>query len=486
MAIEFRVEPGNVVLKKDGIDVLNLDALPVQFFPAADEIVLTGHPVVFDDLLKGNAYSFNVGTIGGSVNGGCKSFITATGQNWGPEGVGDPVEFEDEIIGTVPAGTDLLMVMVKPTRTATPSQINGVTIPVIPEEGDWNNAPSGCLLIEHLFPMARMIEILLDGTDVVLRRRQTVSRGNYTYWAPGNSSATSGWTWGGTYANSGMHILHAIESKGPTFDPSGVAFRRGGASACSLADPTDYSSTYDLDIRILPGRSDIEEEGNSGSALPQIIYQGVVGGNLGGVTDPQTLTGAPFGDPAASRHILVMISATRGVTPQAQVTGVTIGGVSATLLKDHTHALNDGVSVKSRHAGIWIAAVPTGDDGSIVIDWNGTPNAFLVQHYTIYNLQSTTPVATASALGSAGAVSLATAPDGLALAVSALTFNSFNTPAESYNYLLSGIGNLLNITDGFAIWASRGYQRTTGSSLSLDLTVAVGSNEGVLAAVSLR
>jgi len=76
-----------------------------------------------------------------------------------------------------------------------------------------------------------------------------------------------------------------------------------------------------------------------------------------------TFSGVALGTAATNRHIVV--AAATGTASAADVSSLTVGGVSASLVvrasgSDHTRS------------ELWIASVPSGTTGDIVITWSGT------------------------------------------------------------------------------------------------------------------
>lgn len=109
-------------------------------------------------------------------------------------------------------------------------------------------------------------------------------------------------------------------------------------------------------------------------------------------TTAYTFTGQSLGAAAGDRDIVVAIGARNNAT--GVVSSVTIGGVSATLLKaiDDTNAGSDLVE-------LWIAAVPTGTTGDIVVNFTGTMLRCAIIVWSMTGASSITPSATASDSG---------------------------------------------------------------------------------------
>lgn len=453
MVTKFSMPPDRVLFESDGRAVFDSDAWPVQFYRAEDQINLTGYSLTFPDFsLKGNAYAYSRGTIGGDLYGGCHSYATI-----GPEDT-----IDEEVIGTVPEGTDLLFVMVRLTRTSAPSQINGQDIPVLPEEGEFTFAPSGCVLIEQLPPMARMIQVAIDGTNVVLRKKQSVKRTLYTYWRSGNDANNTGWTYGGDAGPYG-HAVYSIESKGPTFDPSGSNLKRGGAGGCSLTDPTDYSSEYTADFIILPGRSDIDADAGEFEGLPSIYPTGFFSATDDGPTI--TLEDYELGPTGPARRILIVVTYARSLDSAVDLDGVTIAGVAATMVAEARYTDNPpGTAFTTRAATLWIADVPDGETGDIALDFDTEVPWVVFETFSLYDLQSATPVDVFEDLDQDTTNALSTAADGVAFAA------ALGRP--DFPPTLSGIENSLNIahtvsSPAISLVHSRGYQLTDGSTLNI-------------------
>lgn len=480
MALESRLRPDRTYGKVDGVYFFDTDTWPVQYCPVANEINLVGKVITFPDLAKSNAYAFSRGLIGGNLYGGCASYVCIPFQEWGPaDMVPAPTHtLADEVIGTVPAGTDNLIVQVKLARTTSPSQLGGKTIPVLPTEGDWVNCPGGGLPIEKLGPMARHLSFLLapvsnpDGTiNVLMRRKQSIFKRKYAYWRAGNDASNSGWTYGGANGEFG-HVVALIQSLGPVYDPSGTLLARGGASACSLTDNTDYTSVYTGDIRIIPGRDDIEPSNERTGPLLAFCASDYT------LTDgsTQTVAGLFFGAAAPTRRVVAAISAYRagGDGAPYSISSVTIGGVAATRVVERdsgwdTTGANDQTSI----AALFIADVPAGTSGDVVINYTASFSMVMVNVYALYDLVSAAPDATISSGSSNVYYGLPTAANGVAIACAMMGHTSpdFYGIENNYAESFTDTGPVRTMIGG------RAFQYTTGAILSIQSgTVASGTS----------
>jgi hypothetical protein len=94
-----------------------------------------------------------------------------------------------------------------------------------------------------------------------------------------------------------------------------------------------------------------------------------------------------FGTPASNRYIFVAVYG--GGTGTRSITSLTVGGVSASRLV--------GTGNSTTFCDIWVAAVPTGATGTVVVTYSDTLSNMGFALYAAYGLKSVTPVATDSA-----------------------------------------------------------------------------------------
>lgn len=399
MTLTYEHAPGRIQMKEDGTAFFDTDYYPVMLGPSTVEI--TGQTVTFPDLLKGIGYGFARGLIGSTMNRSCHSLITLGAQEWGPENMrpeaDDPSRVLSEtVLTTVPAACDGLIVQVNLARTSAPSQVNGITIPVLPKEGEWVTAPGGSLPLEYLFPVSRQMDIVLqtdadgdpvfnvDGTrNVVLQRRQSVNRKFYTFYR--SDTLNSGWTAHGTGVGQYGHLVHSIEAKGPSGTPGdGTDYAYGGSNQCSLTDPTDYSSEYSADIRITPMFMNEAPE-NSGSNSKSAFF---VGHQT--IQNPSGQTVWDFdpiyaGAEHPTRYAYVLISTSVSTVMTTSIGGVTINGVPATALVPSFD--NDDVI----DWALFYANVPTGEELNIQATMAGSgPQGIYCSAHIAYNLSSPT------------------------------------------------------------------------------------------------
>lgn len=185
----------------------------------------------------------------------------------------------DEItLGTVPTGVNYIDVRVNIAMTKAPSSfLEQATIPLI-APNQWVHLPGGSGLIEANTVWRRLFTVALNGTSVVLRRKQTtaaipanaVSRYGGIYnnaGINGNANIVSdraGWGWmnnGGVGWVGSQRNGHpaAIIDIGQFSANNGASTPTSGAKhptrerRCSTSIPHDFSSTYAGTIVIRPG-----------------------------------------------------------------------------------------------------------------------------------------------------------------------------------------------------------------------------------------
>lgn len=259
MAGSFTIANGEMTIVKDGRVVFDTQRPLMNLIPDA-AFTLTAKAISFPDLLRGTIYhkyrqTFTFGSLSFDEFA-CASFVGLIEQEWGPNEAGG-FALADEVIGTVPAGTDYLDVMVNLTNTTVPGGWFDLAMRTNFPAGEWCKLEGGSCLIEGFPGLKRLFEIVLDGTDVKLRRYQSVTssgqiqrigsfgNGNVSGYVAGTSAPTVS----GKYASYGA----LIQAKGPSGSGSDGSWNPGGGNACSQSGPS-YASTWTGEIRITPGR----------------------------------------------------------------------------------------------------------------------------------------------------------------------------------------------------------------------------------------
>lgn len=225
--------------------VWSTERAPVNLLPESAWITLSGYAISFPDFAKGGGYGY-VRYIDpfGFESDGCITGLTLLPQSWdsGPT-----------TIGTVPTGCNYIDVRVNLTRTKSPPNILGV-----PVSNSLPNAETvlagGWCLVESEFSWSRTFEIYLSGTNVLLRRKQSVrtaQAGENPTWT--TNFNVNGWShFGGTGAANGALVGQIDEKSGAL--GGGGSRRRDGANACSMnTSGFDFSSVYTGTITIRPG-----------------------------------------------------------------------------------------------------------------------------------------------------------------------------------------------------------------------------------------
>lgn len=253
MAGSFEISSGVMTITKDGRLVFDTGRPLMNLVPSA-AISLSSQAISFPDLLRGTIYhQYRYTPIIGPDEFACASFVGLIEQEWGPA-EGGSFNLADTTLGTVPAGTDYLDVMVNLTNTTVPGGWFDLAMRTNFPAGSWVKIEGGSCLIEGFDGLWRLFEIVLDGTTVKLRRYQSVTANGpklRTY--PGGTGNASGYLAGTSapqdaskYATYGA----LVQARGPSVTNN---YKPGEANGCSQSG-TSYASTWTGDILITPGR----------------------------------------------------------------------------------------------------------------------------------------------------------------------------------------------------------------------------------------
>lgn len=85
-----------------------------------------------------------------------------------------------------------------------------------------------------------------------------------------------------------------------------------------------------------------------------------------------TFSSLSFGTAQSNRYIIVAAGVGDGDADDRQISGITIGGVAGT---EVIHAFNEFIASSTSSAAIYIASVPTGTTGDIVVATSGSGTA---------------------------------------------------------------------------------------------------------------
>lgn len=257
---------GNFKVQDGARIVVETDAARKSFnlVPAA-AIHLTGYALTYPDFNATNAYFWGFEhTSTDHYTEGCESFTSIPPQEWGPD---KTLLLADDVVGSLPQGTEFLSVRMKMTHAVPPENFFGKPIRDVLTSGQWVDLGDEAATLVESFStiLQRMVSFHIDNTNPAdprcrLRRRQsTVKSNNGSLWASGNStSAANGWTHSGTNSVDAV-IAKLRQSKGPTnfFSVGDVpthVYRRDGGSPCATSDNLNLASVWTGDIEITPGR----------------------------------------------------------------------------------------------------------------------------------------------------------------------------------------------------------------------------------------
>lgn len=249
-SIEF-TPGGDVVVMRDGEIRLDTSGELMNLIPDS-AFTVTGYTFSWPTLSQITYYAwrnYGVGTYA------CDSYAAMQAQEYGP---GRANNLPEATIGTVPTGTDYLDILVNINRTLSPSGFMDLSMRTDMPQGQWVKLEGGSCLIEFMNGFRRTFEIILDGTDVKVRRYQSVTaNGPLSGVFPfSNASAGSLPSRVGLIGGSGPAIFGALKSSG---GPSAQNHRPAGGgelnpqASCSQA-AINYASTWVGNILVVPGR----------------------------------------------------------------------------------------------------------------------------------------------------------------------------------------------------------------------------------------
>ncbi len=173
------ISPSRLVMRDGaGYDVLDSEARSVSLIH--EEAITWAGSFSFPNFVYGTRiYDYSSGGTGGGppFQERCTTYVNLIGQDWGPA-ESSPYTLADEVLGEVPAGTDFLDVQQLLTWTP-PEQIFTLDVVPLTADGTQTSAVGGSIPCEFWGPIRRLAEVVLVGTEVRLRRYQSVAAGNH-------------------------------------------------------------------------------------------------------------------------------------------------------------------------------------------------------------------------------------------------------------------------------------------------------------------
>jgi len=133
----------------------------------------------------------------------------------------------------------------------------------------------------------------------------------------------------------------------------------------------------------ITGSLDIASSSPSDSAGAPVTFAYTATSAIESIGTSFTFSGVALGTAASNRKIIVGTGSQESVDT-THINTLTVGGVSATELV----AINDDAGV-DHQAEIWIATVPTGTTGDIVVTTNGNNSSMSIGVWAVYGASST-------------------------------------------------------------------------------------------------
>lgn len=247
-----RSSGGNIFLESEDDVVWSSVLQPVNLMSSAK--LTKSLSISFPHIPGGNFYATGKSSGSGFDQSSCASFQTIYPGEWGPTRSG-AFNLPDILLGTLPTGANMLDVTVNLTQTKQPSPYLGIDEPTFIQEGVPIALRGSSCQLEGFGPVRRMIDIMIIGTGIYLRRYQSIlNSGDPDIWLSGNTDEgdlggfKSGWTYGG---NPNAQFAALIEAKGPG---GNINKYRNGSNACSVVPTANFSSIWTGTAVIIPGR----------------------------------------------------------------------------------------------------------------------------------------------------------------------------------------------------------------------------------------
>ena len=240
---------GHIVVERSGRKLWGTDLPPVNTFP---ELAFTvDRTISFPDFPKDFVYGYaqhtepNPDPFGDPVNVGYCLTLTKI----------IPSELADTpvVIGSVPAGCNYIDVRADFSWVDPPDASAGSPVQSPVASGQRTQLQGGSCVLEVGNGFRRGLHVGLFGTSVTLMRLQSSRGGQPMSYSPWGGPTQFGWSYGSHPEGT---IQNQIDGKwvagfqGQPFVPP----YRGSSTACSTAVVADFSSTWQVQFIITPGR----------------------------------------------------------------------------------------------------------------------------------------------------------------------------------------------------------------------------------------
>lgn len=351
-----------------------------------------------------------------SGDGGISIYGGGGGGGWVNGGYGGPSEFggnggSDGNAGGIPGGGG--------TGNTTTSNTGGRG-----EVRVWTFGMAGTTLGEPTYTLAANTTTLYESDSVLFTVSTTNVPNNTVLHYTLNNSSTATSTDFSSAVNGAITILN----------------NSGTFTLTANNDADSANQAFQIDIRTGSTTGPIVASNGSVSIIPaaEVTYTDSVSSLTSETV--YTFSGRSLGTASSNRYIIVTIG---GATGNRTISSVTIAGVTATEIGQAT-GQDVGSSAYST-SGIYIAAVPTGTTGDVVVTFSSIETGCGIGVYAVTNLKSATPVtvvtqAPTTKIDSVGGT-LTTKPGGFVIATVATKDNgvtgwSWTNATQNYSVLL--------------------------------------------------
>jgi hypothetical protein len=189
-------------------------------------------------------------------------------------------------------------------------------------------------------------------------------------------------------------------------------------------------------------------------------------------TSSYTYSGVSLGTADVKRYIVVAAYQS-GSTTTRTISSVSVAGIGATQVVQSPSTT--GASSISGSCGIWIAAVPSGTSGDVVLNLTTGASNSGISVYALYNLKSSSPSYSGTVSGNSLSGSMLAKGGGIGV-----TFSWVGSPSHTWSGLTSESIDVV-VENGVAFSSAYG-EFATASTLTTTATRSAGTSQVIAAA----
>lgn len=182
-------------------------------------------------------------------------------------------------------------------------------------------------------------------------------------------------------------------------------------------------------------------------------------------TNSYSFTSQDIGTASSDRYVLVAITTTSTVGA-ISITGVTVGGVSASLVHSQAHTTGSVWAI----AAFYIAAVPTGTTATVAITTSSNQLLCRIGIWALTNLSSTTASDTAGSTSTTATLDMDTVVDGGAFVCGRTNSSGTFTAPSGFTEDFDGVDGTY-----FSGWSGASLATTVAETRTITFTASAGT-----------